>query len=208
MAQKLDFLSLPVREFAAATAARTPTPGGGSVAAVVAALGAALGEMSLNFTRGKKKFAEHEAYYEHLAMRLGRTRQMMLDLVADDVSAYELYQDSTKLPDGVEKIQAVQLALAAAIDVPRELAKVSLSLLADLAELLPKCSKMLVSDLAAAAALAAAAVKLSDYNVRVNVPHLAETQAAAELHESSAADVRRALELLAAIEDQVKKDLP
>ena len=61
-----DILSIPVREFLAATAAKQPTPGGGSVAGVVAGLGVALGEMALNFTKGKKKYAEHEAFYDRL----------------------------------------------------------------------------------------------------------------------------------------------
>ena len=43
MSEKDDVLSLSVREFAAATAAKTPTPGGGSVAGAVGAVGVALG---------------------------------------------------------------------------------------------------------------------------------------------------------------------
>ena len=74
MDQATEMLRSSVEEFVAATAAKQPTPGGGSVAGVVAALGTALGEMSLNFTRGKKKYAEHEEFYAHLGGRLEKTR--------------------------------------------------------------------------------------------------------------------------------------
>jgi formiminotetrahydrofolate cyclodeaminase len=203
-----DYLALSVREFLAATAARTPTPGGGSVAGVVGAAGAALAQMALNFTRGKKKFAAHEAYYAHLAGRLEKAREMFEMLVADDVAAYTLYQDSTRLSDGPEKEQAVQLALAAAVNVPRETAKTALALLEDLREFATKCTPMLITDLLAGAALAVAAARVSDYNVRVNVPNLADRQAAEDLRSASAADLAKASSLLAEIEASCKSVLP
>ena len=215
--QPQDYLSLSVRNFLAATAAKTPTPGGGSVAGVVGALGAALAGMALNFTRGKKKFAEHEPYYERLAPRLAKFQTMFELLVADDVAAYKLYQESTRLPDGPDKEQAVQLALAAAVNVPRETAKAAVALLADLREFAPKCSPFLITDLLAAGALAAAVARLSDYNVRVNVPQLADRQVAAgdstrraahDIRDASAGDLRRAGELLTAIEEASKGILP
>ncbi len=78
-----DILSVSVREFIEAVAERKPTPGGGSVAGVVGALAVALGEMALNFTRGKKQFAEHEELHERIARRLGRARRMFDKLISD-----------------------------------------------------------------------------------------------------------------------------
>jgi formiminotetrahydrofolate cyclodeaminase len=203
-----DYLALSVREFLAATVAKTPTPGGGSVAGVVGAAGAALAHMALNFTRGKKKFAAYEAYHAHLAGRLEKAREMFEMLVADDVAAYRLYQDSTHLADGPEKEQAVQLALAAAVNVPRETAKTAVALLEDLREFAGKCSAMLITDLLAGAALAVATTRMSDYNVRVNVPNLADKQAAEDLRAASAADLAKAAALLAEIEASCKAVLP
>ena len=208
MRENKDLLSLSVRDFVAATAAKTPTPGGGSVGGVVGSLAAALAEMSLNFTRGKKKFAQHEPCYEHLASRLKHVHEMYMDLVADDVAAYSLYQESTRLPDGPQKDQAVQLALAAAINVPRESAKLTLALLADLKELADKCNPYLISDLVAAAALAVAVAHLSDYNVRTNVPNLADKQAAQDIRQASTADLAKAAALLAEIEQATRPHLP
>ncbi|MCL2701652.1 MAG: cyclodeaminase/cyclohydrolase family protein [Phycisphaerae bacterium] len=195
-----DFLALSVRDFSAATADKTPTPGGGSVAGAVGMLAAALGEMSLNFTRGKKKFAEHEAFYAGLAGRLTKAREMFADLVADDVAAYSYYQETSKLPDGPDKQQAQQTATAAAISVPREATALALAVLEDLQALSDKCNPWLITDLVAAAVLAAAVTQLSDLNVRVNVPSLADQQAGAELRNASKNDVGRAKALLAKIE--------
>ena len=207
MSQQTDMLGMSVREFAAAAAAKTPTPGGGSVAGVIGMLGTALGEMALAFTRGKKKYAEHEPYYAHLADRLACARRMFADLVADDVSAYSLYQDAQRQADGPEKTEAVQVAVAAAINVPREATKLSLAVLADLRELEDKVNPWLITDLMAAAVLAAAVARLSDYNVRINIPQVADTRQAEEIRQSSASDLARAAALLDDIEQAGRKYL-
>jgi len=199
-----DILTLPVREFIAATAAKTPTPGGGSVAGVVGALGVALGEMALNFTRGKKKYAQHEAQYERAGRRLAQARQMFQDLVADDIAAYRLYQETARQEDSPEKTQAMQVAVAAAIDVPREAAKLALAVLEDLLALSDKCSPHLASDLAAGAVLAAAAARLSDFNVRINAPQVADEAARRDILQASADDLARAVRLQEQIETAVR----
>lgn len=202
-----DYMSMSVRDFIAATAAKTPTPGGGSVASTVGALAAALGQMSLNFTRGKKNFAAHEEYYSHLSGRLEKTQKMFIDLVSDDVAAYKLYQETSRQPDGPEKSNAVQVAVAAAINVPRETAKLALALMEDLLGLADKCNPWLISDLAAGAALAVAVVKLCDYNVRVNAPNVEDRKAAEQIHKASADDVKQSQKLLAEIEKAASKYL-
>lgn len=203
-----DVLAMSVRDFVAAAADKTPTPGGGSVAGVVGALGAALGMMALNFTRGKKKYAEHEEYYTRLASRIGKAQGMFEDLVSDDIAAYKLYQSTSRMDDSPEKTEAMELATAAAIDVPREMAKVALSLMKDLKEFSPKSNPWLITDLLASAAMSVAVVRLSDYNVRINVPNLADKQSAAEVKQSSANDLSRAIELLDEIENAAMEQLP
>ena len=202
-----DMLAKSVREFVAAAAAKTPTPGGGSVAGVVGALGVALGEMALNFTRGKKKYAQHEAFHEHLGQRLEKARQMFLDLVGDDMAAYNLYQETAKQPQGPQRDAALQVAVSAAISVPREMTKLSLAVLEDLLSLADKCNPWLISDLAAAAALAAATVRLCDYNVRINVPQVSDPQAAQMLRQFSRDDLARANQLLDEIEKVASEHL-
>ncbi len=201
-----DLLARSVASFVEATAARTTTPGGGSVAGVVGALAAALGEMALNFSRDKTALAGYAADYERLGVRLPRAREMLLALVAEDVNAFELYTEAMKA-EGPARDDAVQLALAACIDVPREMAKIALAVLGDLALMADRCTKWLLTDLAAGAVLAEAVVKLCDYNVRINAAGCADRRTAAEVVDSSADDCRKARDLLERIESQVKAQL-
>ena len=195
-----DLLALDVRQFAAAVADKTPTPGGGSVAGVVGTLATALGEMALNFTRGKKKFAQHEETYAHLAHNMEKARGMFQALVADDVSAYSLYREAAALEEGPAKAEAMQLALAAAINVPRMMTKLAMSMLDAFVVLSDKCNPYLFSDLVAGAALAEATIRLCDYNVRINVPQLTDPAAGAEIRQASADDVRKAKSIRAQLE--------
>ncbi len=203
--QTQDVLLTSVRAFIEATAAKQPTPGGGSVAGVVGGLAVALGEMALNFTKGKKKFAEHEAVHAHLSERLARAREMFAQLVYDDIQAYSMYQNASRMDAGTEKDQAAELALAAAINVPREMAKLALAVMEDLAGLVDKCNPYLISDLTAAAALAVAVVRLCDYNVGINTPNLTDRQAAQDIQTASKTDRQRADKLLQQIETDAAK---
>jgi formiminotetrahydrofolate cyclodeaminase len=202
-----DLLKQSVEDFIASAAAKTPTPGGGSVAGVVGALAAALGEMALNFTRGKKKYAQHAEAHDHLAGRLERAREIFCRLVADDVAAYRLYQATSRQEDSPEKDAAVQVAVAAAVNVPREVAKLALALLEDLKAFQPTCNPWLITDLLAGGALAVAASRLSDYNVRINLPQVSDRQAAEEIARASAADLAKAEGLLAELEAAAREHL-
>lgn len=199
-----DILNDSVRDFISATAAKQPTPGGGSVAGVVASMAVSLGEMALNFTKGKKKYADVAEFHETVGRRLKKARNMFLDLVADDMQAFGMYCEANAMEDGPEKDEASALALAAAIDVPREAAKLALAVLKDLKELADKCNPWLISDLVAAAILASAAAGLCDLNVRINARNLTG-QEQTDILAASKADRETAAKLAAEIEESVKE---
>ena len=206
--KQTDLLSLTVRQFVVATAGKTPTPGGGSVAAVVGSLAVALGEMALNFSIGKKKFAEHADEHRHLLSRFGRAREMFQQLVADDIAAFTTYQEASRLSDGPEKDQAMEIATAAAIDVPREAAKLALAVLGDLETLAKMCNQYLISDLVAAAALCEAVSRLCDYNVRINIVNVRDRGEAGQLRSGSAGDLAAAVACRNRIEESISQVLP
>jgi len=208
MTETPDILQNSVADFVAATSSKTPTPGGGSVAGVVGALGVALGQMTLNFSKGKKTLAEHEPYYAGLTHRLETACGTMLQLVSDDIAAYQAYQQANRLPDGDDKQAAVARATARAIEVPRKTTQTALDLLGDMNELAGKCNKWLITDLLAAGALAVATVTLSDYNVRINLPYLPDQAAADEIRKASRADLEKAKSIQAQTEQATREMLP
>lgn len=204
--QPAEMAQLSVKDFAAITAAKTPIPGGGSVAGVVGALAAALGEMSIAFTAGKKKFAAHEAAYAAALPRLARARGMFLDLMFDDATAYSFFQEVSKM-EGPEKEAKAAAALAAAINVPREMTAVAITVLEELAALADKCNPYLLTDLGAAAILSEAVVRLCDYNVRVNAATMADKDTADQLRQVSRRDRGRAAELCRIVDEAVGKQV-
>ena len=148
---------------------------------------------------------DNRYYLAHLGSqrcrgRLARARAMFQDLVADDIAAYKLYQETSRLDDGPEKDRAMATATGAAINVPREMTKLSLAMLDDMLELSGKVNPCLITDLLASAALSVATIRLSDYNVRINLPSVADKTAAGELRQASTADLKRGVELFDAIE--------
>lgn len=154
-------------------AAGTPAPGGGSVAAVVAGLAAALGEMVANLTLGRAKYADAEASLRPARDRLTALRAALLDSAAADASAYQAYQGAASLPrtsDGekTERAAAMQRALVTATDVPLEVAR-SVSEVADILQSVARDGNPHVrSDAALGALLAEVALRGALLNVRGN----------------------------------------
>ncbi len=175
-----DILDLPVREFIAATAARQPTPGGGSVAALCGALAAGLATMALRYTAGKKSFAPYEAELQAAIARLTTAGQLLEELMAEDVAAYEALSGMLKLPQP-ERLAHPDYAavVVAAIRAPETAGAIAENILELCAGLLEKTNKLLLSDLGIAATYAHATVHASELNVRVNLPLLPNADEAA-----------------------------
>ena len=77
-----------IHAYLEALSAHEPTPGGGSVAALVGALAAGLGVMVANFTLGRKKYASVSAEVEERLANLSQALQVLEDLVQEDIDAY------------------------------------------------------------------------------------------------------------------------
>src|SRR3954452_19176190 len=80
--------SSTIAAFLEATAARRPTPGGGGVTALTGALSAAIGEMVVNYSLGKKGLEAYQDELRPAVEELTRARKLMLTLMAEDQSAY------------------------------------------------------------------------------------------------------------------------
>jgi formiminotetrahydrofolate cyclodeaminase len=162
-----------IADFVAATAARQPAPGGGSVTALVAALAAALGEMVLNYSVGKKGLEAHQAELKTALGELSRARQMLLELMVEDQAAYETLAATRKLPpDSPERKSKMPAALLACIRIPEAVAATGVAILQRCDTLVDQVNPHLLSDLAVCADLSMAAIRCAIYNVRVNITAL------------------------------------
>ncbi len=162
------FAEMRLADFLEKVAAKTPTPGGGSVSAVVGALGAALGVMASRYSDAGE--AEHA---------LDALKAEFLPLADQDAEAYGQVNKALALPKGTDedkkrRKEALQIALAEAADVPLKGMGMAIRGLEVLAELAPRCNKNLTSDLSGAARFLATALAGCAENVAVNARALAD----------------------------------
>ena len=162
-------------QFLDGAAAKQPAPGGGSVTALVGALAAAIGEMVLNYSVGKKGLEAHQDELKSAVAELYRARQLLLELMIEDQSAYEALTVARKLPkDSAQWKSDYPAALLASIRTPEVIAATGVAILELADRLVDRVNYYLLSDLAVCAELAMATVRCGIYNVRVNRSELTD----------------------------------
>jgi formiminotetrahydrofolate cyclodeaminase len=167
--------TVTIDAFLTATAAKQPAPGGGSVAALAGALAAAMGEMVLNYSIGKKDLAVHQDVLKEALTELNRARQMLLELMIEDQAAFEALSGVRKLPaTHPQRTPKFDAALLACIRIPQAIGTTAAAVLDLCNRLADKVNKYLLSDLAVCAELSMATVRCAAYNVRVNLPDLTD----------------------------------
>ena len=163
-----------VIDFVAATASKEPTPGGGAIAALTAATGAALAEMVANLTFGKKGYEAVQTEMEELQAKAEAIRERMLELSQADADVFNIFMNALGLPkntdeEKAERTAAIQQAYKDATMVPFEIGELAYQIF-DLAELASqKGNQNLITDGIIAAINARAAVKAAFLNVRINL---------------------------------------
>ncbi|MHB1435051.1 MAG: glutamate formimidoyltransferase [Thermoplasmata archaeon] len=171
----------PIVDFAARLAARTPTPGGGSAAAIAGALGAALGEMVFAYTHPT---GATPADWTAAMAELAGHRQRFLELSDEDGASYEAVREARRArkahPDDPNRREGEQAALRRASLVPLETARRAAQVLELLGDRGPSTKPALVSDLTTARALLEAARTGGIANARVNRDDLRATGAPTE----------------------------
>jgi glutamate formiminotransferase/formiminotetrahydrofolate cyclodeaminase len=178
--------------FVAAVASSSPMPGGGSVAAHVGALGAALAEMVAGLTIGRKKYVAVDGEMKELAARAVTLGARLAALVNEDSDSYALVSAAYKLPKETPvqvaaRDAAIQAALMKAAAVPLETARACVAVAKLAAACAQRGNTNAVSDAGVAALLAEAACKGAAYNVRINVSSMSDPHAGRKLADEAAA---------------------
>lgn len=112
-----------LRRFIESVGARSSAPGGGSVSALLAALGAALGAMVAKLTYGVRKFEDVDAHMRRAIPALHEAMQRLIPMVDADTSAFNEYLEGVRLPQDTEaqreaRQAKMQQGLATAVEVP------------------------------------------------------------------------------------------
>jgi len=116
-------MAMTGRAFVDEVSRETPAPGGGSIAALAGALGAALASMVANLTQGKAADAQAEAALLEAARRGQAAKDALVLAVDEDTNAFNAYMEARRLPAGTPaekacRLEAMQRGLKIAVDVP------------------------------------------------------------------------------------------
>jgi methenyltetrahydrofolate cyclohydrolase len=184
-------------------ASDSPTPGGGAVAALAGAAGAALIEMVCNLTADKKGYEDAWGRMRELRGEAERTRRELVALADRDATAFDGVMEAFRMPKDTDEQRAVRAATIqrgylAAAQVPLEIARASASLMPLALETVERGNVNAASDGVSAAQMLFAGTECAISNVQINAAALKDEAAAAELRDQVAALHGRAEELLVA----------
>lgn len=179
---KTPWMEMSVREFQAALASSSPTPGGGTAAAISLGQASALTIMVCDLTIGKEKWSAGWDIAEKAMIRAVKTMTRAGELADEDSDAFDEVMASFRLPKDTEdekmsRRDAIRRATLIATEKPFETANLALQLLELLPELAAKGNGNAVSDVGVAGLLASAACKGAMFNVEINLPGLPENMA-------------------------------
>jgi len=202
------FLNGTIRDYVDRASSDAPTPGGGSVSALVGALGVSMGCMAANFTVGRKKFRRVENRVREILARLDTARERLLALTEEDSRAYGAYEEARALPRETDaqkqaRAAAIQRAMRGAMAVPLEVVRVARAVLDDLVGLVDVANPYLLSDVGVSAIVAEAALRGAKLNVEINLAYLKDEALAAETRRELAEARAGAAEALAAVSEKV-----
>jgi len=178
-----------VSNFLEELASNSPTPGGGSVAALAGALGAALISMVGNLTVGKKKYEDVEEDIKKIISSSEKLRYELSQLIEEDVKVFNNFMATYKMPKETEdekkiRTEKIQEALIEAARVPLKVAYKCVDILSLSKEVAEKGNINVVSDAGVAVLMAEAALKSAILNVKINLRMIKDEKVRTELSSS------------------------
>ena len=199
-AAKPRLMDATLAGFVHRVAADSPAPGGGSVAALAGALGAALGTMVANLSAHKRGWDHRWEEFSAWAVRGKDCHESLLRLVDEDTAAFDALLAAFRLPpEQAGRAEAIEAATRHAIEVPVRVMETALEALEVVQAMAADGLRSSVSDAGVGALLATAAVRGAHLNVRINAAGLFDPDARRAFLERGAALGARAQALEAGI---------
>ena len=166
--------NMKINGFLSELASSSPAPGGGSVAALSGALGAALSSMVCNLTVGKEKYIDVQDEIQDVLKKSEVLKKELTKLIDEDTNAFSDVIKAFKMPKETEEQKkkrsaAIQKGYKAAASVPLETAKTCEKIL-DVAQIVAeKGNQSSITDAAVSALMAKAGVESAILNVKINL---------------------------------------
>ncbi len=179
-------VDLSLSDFADLTASESPAPGGGSIAAYSASLGAALGTMVANLSSHKRGWDDRWEFYSDWAVKGQKYVSELLHLVDEDTRAFNKIMQAFQLPkkseeDKQKRAQAIQDATLYATQIPLKVMQTAYDSMEVMQAMAQHGLPASISDVAVGALAARTGVYGAYYNVKINAGSLKDKAKAQEL---------------------------
>ncbi len=180
-ASERSLVKMDLRQFCNETLRDSPAPGGGSVAALMGALGASLGGMVANLSAGKRGWDNKLKYFSDWAVKAQQLKDELLSLVDEDTAAFNKVMDAFALPresaeEKTARSAAIEQATKHAAEIPLEVMETaarSYQLLSAMAE---KGNPASISDVGVGLLAVRACIGGAAMNVRINLVAMKDEQ--------------------------------
>lgn len=168
-------------EFVEVLASKAAVPGGGGAAALVGAIGMALGSMVCNLTIGKKKYAEYEESVKSILEKAGKLEKDLLSMIDQDAECFLPLSKAYGLPTNTEeekqfKAETMENALKVACEVPINIVRACYEAIKLHEDLVDKGSRLAISDVGVGVQCLRAAILSGQLNVVININSIKDSE--------------------------------
>lgn len=168
-------------EFVDVLASKSAVPGGGGAAALVGAIGMALGSMVCNLTIGKKKYAEYEESVKEILTKASEIEKKLLNMIDEDAENFLPLSKAYGLPTSTEeekkiKEETMENALKVACEVPINIVRVCYDAIKLHEDLVDKGSRLAISDVGVGVQCLRAAILSGQLNVVININSIKDVE--------------------------------
>ncbi|MGI9088499.1 MAG: glutamate formimidoyltransferase [Chthoniobacterales bacterium] len=185
-AETKSLVKMNLREFCNETLSDSPAPGGGSVAALMGALGVSLGGMVANLSAGKRGWDEKLGFFSDWAVQAQGLKDELLFLVDEDTAAFNKVMAAFGLPkesaeEKAARTKAIQSANQYAAEIPLRVMETSTRSYKILGEMAEQGNPASISDVGVGLLATRACIEGAAMNVRINLAGLQDETVKTEL---------------------------
>ncbi len=179
----MEFANASCTEFVRVLASNAPVPGGGGAAALVGAIGTALGNMVGSLTVGKKKYADIEDEILLLKAKCDALQRELLEQIEADAEGFAPLAKAYGIPkEDPSRAETLEAATLVACRVPVRIMELCCESLEAIRTFAKKGSRLAVSDAGCGAVCVKAALQAASLNVFINTKTLRDRETAESLN--------------------------